>query len=770
MNVRTILGTLGATIVGISTVSLAHAQEIEPELNSSEFGLREQLTVHGDFTLFGNTIGFDCNAALSGPDALVPGIGDGTASVDCSGAVAPDDTSPDLFWTIDGDMSLADSSLKDSEQARSSAILDFGAGVEPTVRYARLYWAGFVSAEDDAALNAGAEAGSEVGGDVDVTLCTTSGCHELLAEQTSGRWEVVNDNEAESGYFYQSSVDVTHLVTGAGSYQVSGIRTLNFPDHDAWGTMGAWWVVVIYDDANDTTQREITLFDGLTMVSHLTEQEVTVTGFTVPSGFDAKLGVVSYEGDVALVGDSVLVNGTALSNELNPVDNFFNGTRSWLGVASTSEGDRPYLSGSEGSLSSFDLDVVDITSTITAGRNKSATVLATSTSDAYGLGALVTSITTLSPSFGEYSRKGVRKSDGTTPATYLPGDGIEYGVKIVNTGNDVAVNLTLTDDLPSQVTLDAATVLVGTRCADADNDGFADEVSCLAAPSGGTTVTEEGGVLTVSFAASLPIGQSVFVQFAATIDAGTEGRVCNTGTISASGQRGADLTHVDTNAACLRTPGGGDDGVGGTGGEGGEGGEGGVDAGAGGSAEAIGGAGGDDGVAGAAGEATEQGGRTGSGGAATAGSAGETTGTLGGAAGSSGTSEGGTNGEAGTTASAGVAGLDPTVGEAGAAGTTTSGQGGQSSGRGGASSQAGETANAGTGQGEAGRDATAGTDGNQAGADGDDTPDVGASGDWTGLVEGGGCGCSVPQSSSNPAAWLVLGALGLVLRRRRSQG
>lgn len=59
------------------------------------------------------------------------------------------------------------------------------------------------------------------------------------------------------------------------------------------------------------------------------------------AGFDAKLGVVTYEGESSNEGDSLEFNGVALTDALNPADNFFNSSRSYLGTPVSVVGDLP---------------------------------------------------------------------------------------------------------------------------------------------------------------------------------------------------------------------------------------------------------------------------------------------------------------------------------------------------------------------------------------------------------------------------------------------
>ena len=62
---------------------------------------------------------------------------------------------------------------------------------------------------------------------------------------------------------------------------------------------------------------------------------------------------MTYEGDDSLTGDSLSFNGVKLSDALNPQDNFFNGTHSWLGTAVSNVGDLPQLTGAARSVSGW---------------------------------------------------------------------------------------------------------------------------------------------------------------------------------------------------------------------------------------------------------------------------------------------------------------------------------------------------------------------------------------------------------------------------------
>jgi hypothetical protein len=164
--------------------------------------------------------------------------------------------------------------------------------------------------------------------------------------------------------------------------------------------------------------RNLTIFDGLDRVSRSNGQDFSLDGIRAPAGgVDAKLGVVGYEGDATILGDRLFINPAsatpapeeALSDALNPPDNFFNGSRSWRGAAVSVTGDLPQLAGLPQSMPGVDIDVLDVTPWLTPG-STSIRVVATADdisgeAELYLLGGWVSSI-------------------GPGPAAYLSGSGV----------------------------------------------------------------------------------------------------------------------------------------------------------------------------------------------------------------------------------------------------------------------------------------------------------------------------------------------------------
>src|SRR6185437_5129297 len=94
-------------------------------------------------------------------------------------------------------------------------------------------------------------------------------------------------------------------------------------------------------------------------------------------------------------------------------------------------GDLPQLTGTPGSMSGVDLDVVDITGQLTQGQS-SAPIQATTSGDTYFLGGFITSISTFAPDLSTSTKSAMDVNGGLL----IPGDVVQYTITVNNTGND----------------------------------------------------------------------------------------------------------------------------------------------------------------------------------------------------------------------------------------------------------------------------------------------------------------------------------------------
>ena len=482
--------------------------------------LRQQVDQKGDFLLIGNTLGYDCQLIAGNPPPA-PVVGTAPALAQCGNFAA--DSGIDILWRSEspGAGQAETNTGITVANARSTAILTIPAGA--TVTHAYLYW--------------GATR-SSAGADITATLDRPSGFTQNLT--------AIKSYTTATGNAYQSVADITSIVQmqGSGAYRVSGVDVEN-PTNTAGNdetTFAGWYMVVLYELATEPP-RNLTVFEGLDIVADGAPQNVTLSGFLVPQVFNnARLGVVAYEGDTTVEGDSFSFGAApALSNPLNPVDNFFNRTRSNLGVPVTVPGDLPQLTGGVGSLAGMDMDIVNITGKLTAGQT-SAPIAATSTGDQYWLAGFVTSIPTFKPDFSTSIKTAVDVNGGAL----LPGDVVEYTVLVTNTGNDTAVNTVLTDPIPMGVTYVPGSIEVLTGAnPGTKSDATADDQGEFVAGTN-TVVVRLGTGANATTGGTMLVGSTTTLKFRVTVNQGASGTINNQATITAAGEQGAPAQDTPT--------------------------------------------------------------------------------------------------------------------------------------------------------------------------------------------------------------------------------
>jgi uncharacterized repeat protein (TIGR01451 family)/MYXO-CTERM domain-containing protein len=494
--------------------------------------LRVQVNQHGDFVMVGNTLGWDCQAGAPAP---VVGTTP-TGALPCGPNILDNDSAPDVFWSADtpaNGQAAANMNITPAN-ARSSALLDLPTGAEVTHAY--LYWG---------ARRAGNTA------DTAVTLTYNAGATATPVTAVSS----FTLAQGTGNVAYESVADVTTLIktTGEGVYRVGGIDAQDFRNVSQDVLYAGWALVVLYRLDTEPT-RNLAVFDGLDGITANNPSNVSLSGFLVPNvGFDAKLGVITYEGDSTINGDSLLfgagalTNANRLSDAQNPINNFFNGTRSLLGAPVSNAGDLPRLTGAANTLAGLDLDVVDVSSRLVSGQS-SVNIRASSTQDTYFLGAFVTSISNFRPDFTTSTKDALDVNGGSLVA----GDEIRYTIVARNTGNDPSTATVLTDPLPVGVTYVPGTLAIDTV---AKTDAAGDDTANYVAAS--RTVTARLGTgASATVGGSIPIAGTSTLTFRVKVDAGFRGTISNQASITAAGQKGAPstTTPTDGNAAGPGTP------------------------------------------------------------------------------------------------------------------------------------------------------------------------------------------------------------------------
>ncbi|MEQ1832022.1 MAG: carboxypeptidase regulatory-like domain-containing protein [Candidatus Eisenbacteria bacterium] len=388
---------LAACAAWLVIAGAAHAQVLRT------FGTRYSTNQKGDITLIANTL-MSCS-----------GGGQCTNGRNGSGGSVNDN---------DFNMAYIDRDADGTTFSSSSATLGLPAG--STVLFAGLSWGG----DNNTAARNTCRFGTPAAGYVTIT-----------ASQL--------DN---AGRDYSAFADVTTRVQAGGNGVYWCANVLSTPG--VTNVHAGWALVVAYADPAGTL-RNLVVLDGYAHVSNTTNVTTTITGFvTPPAGIvNCRLGVVAYEGDFGYVGDSFRINGNALSDGLNPGNNFFNSSITRFGAQVTNK--NPNFVNQLG----FDADLLSVNSVLANGAT-SATVQLTSSQDEY-YPAVVTFATDLyAPVFDDANlTKTVADLNG---APVRPGDILEYTLTMRNVGQDHAVQTVLRDTLASTLTYVAGSLQIGT--------------------------------------------------------------------------------------------------------------------------------------------------------------------------------------------------------------------------------------------------------------------------------------------------------------------
>lgn len=475
--------------------------------------LRVRVQQRGDFVIVGNTLAHDCAAGTPAP--IVGTVGD-------CGFNGIADPAADVFWRSSSPASgQAEANIGITvAQARSRALLDLPSGA--VVTHAFLYWA----------------ARSPPGSPPDTTVTLDAPGATSIAVTSAVSY-------ALPGGSYQSVADVTPLVqsVGSGVYQVSGVDGMDLVNLNVSVAFAGWWLVVLYQ-LDGSALQDIALFDGLDEVSNGFNQDVMLSGLLVPAaGFTGRLGVVAFEGDDTITGDFLSFDGVQLSNATNPVNNFFNSTRTSFGSPFSVPGDLPQLAGTPGSLSGMDIDVVDVTPFLSPDQT-SVPITASSSGDTYYLAGFVTAISSFAPELRTSTKTAVDLNGGDS----LPGDVVEYTITVNNTGNDASNGTELTDPLPAGLSYVPGSLMIiqganaGPKTdALGDDQGEYDAALRLVRVRLGIGADATAG-------GSLAIGASTTVTFQATLDPDAFGLISNQAIITAGGLLGAPWSDTPTDA------------------------------------------------------------------------------------------------------------------------------------------------------------------------------------------------------------------------------
>jgi uncharacterized repeat protein (TIGR01451 family) len=274
--------------------------------------------IKGGSTIFGNTL---THIVTSGGAADTARMNNNRAN---GNSTYGNDNSNIRFVDVDGN-----SGTGAGTRNSSTANLALPAGTN-TIKLARLYWGARVKKSD-----------------FDITLDTfrrvkirfgNSGAYTEYAAAQLDKNTTGSGNNAVSQY--QAYTDVTAFVqnNGAGTYTVGNIAA-SVGSASSGGNYAGWCIVVVYENPTSSVYNSVRVYDGFQQVysgGAAQISSVTLTGLNVPSGpmalRDAKMGAMVWEGDANLKLDYLKINGTNFYNDLNAIDNPWNGTITDTGV------------------------------------------------------------------------------------------------------------------------------------------------------------------------------------------------------------------------------------------------------------------------------------------------------------------------------------------------------------------------------------------------------------------------------------------------------
>ena len=146
------------------------------------------------------------------------------------------------------------------------------------VKYARVYWQGRNTTRND------------------WTEADKNSAKVLQMRQEDDTFTVINADVldiSDDGYnTYSASADVTSYIQthGEGKYYVNPTEFYTITGKpDGLGAYGAWVLVVVYEDEDDTTARNITIFDGYEIIDGSNSVDISVSGFLTPKKWSCRV-------------------------------------------------------------------------------------------------------------------------------------------------------------------------------------------------------------------------------------------------------------------------------------------------------------------------------------------------------------------------------------------------------------------------------------------------------------------------------------------------
>ena len=275
------------------------------------------------------------------------------------------------------------------------------------------------------------------------------------AYQTLTADQIVNSTTGYLSYFCYKNV--TSIVQAAGTK-----ARFTLADMICWtgssNFAGGWNLVVVYKNTN-LTDRNLTVFDGLAVVSSGNTTTVPINGFVTPlSGpVNFELGVVTLDGDRGSTGDSLQFNGVA-NNYVNVTDamhaagNSFNSTICYNGTFT------PFRSPSLNNTLGYDANIYvpnNAAKNFIGNAATSANIRLKTNSDIVMAQVITSAIDIYQPDL-----RATLSINDLNGGQVMANDILEYTIKCVNIGSDTSLNTFVVDTLDIRTNLIPGTLQV----------------------------------------------------------------------------------------------------------------------------------------------------------------------------------------------------------------------------------------------------------------------------------------------------------------------
>lgn len=344
------------------------------------------------------------------------------------------------------------------QQNGSSAILTLP--IASSILHAELVWGGLYQSQTQNISNVI---------DNPVNLVANGTNYSISPDATTSQNFLIPSQSGFNLGFYVRTADVTNIVTGSlnGTYSVLGVPALLIAnDNQTTQTNHAGWTLcVVYKNDNEII-RNLTLWVGGAVVGPNTPvSDTTLSGFSTPAvqPIFGKVFISAQEGDAVISGDQFLFGKDAgalavISGPNNPANNFFasqinneNGLIDTTGTFGARNANAQAGTGISAGRQGWDITAVDISSQLEPLQS-SALFRFTSSGDLYVPNALATQIDSLGASLT------VAKSASSD--FVFVGQSVEYTITISNTGQLDAINATLSDTIPTGLSLVSGSIEV----------------------------------------------------------------------------------------------------------------------------------------------------------------------------------------------------------------------------------------------------------------------------------------------------------------------